>query len=223
MKYVCVSASNVEAARGSSASLRACQLLGTMVQAEQPDAVVEIVPLLDYEMKSCRMCGKCFDTERCALDPAFNQVFEKMISADGLFVVVPHYAPLPSKVMILLEKMEEMAFLGWSSNPEYRFPLFQKPIGIVAHGGQNAPEAIPYYQKMIVVPLAMAFASCQLQVVGAGPNLPRGVAFGIKEIARRPDSIFVDITHDWDAIQRGMTPLAKNVTSAARLAVSPRQ
>jgi multimeric flavodoxin WrbA len=215
MKFVCISAANIEPARNTSASVRTCRLIAEQIGQEQPGAQVEIVPLIDYEMKSCRMCGECHGTHVCTRDEDFNRLFEKLCSADALFWVVPHYAPLPSKMMVITEKMEEMVFLGWCANPDYRFPLAGKPVGIVVHGGQSAPEALPYYEKALLEPLAMAFGSCQMSVVGPGAENARGVAFGITNIKKRPNSVFVDITHDWDDISRRVAPLVSRVVAAA--------
>ena len=115
--------------------------------------------------------------------------------------------------MILTEKMEEMAFLGWCADPNYSFPLANKPVGVIGHGGQSAPEALPYYQRMLVEPVAMALASCGMQVIGAGDDSPKGAVFGISTIQKRPGSIFVDISHDWDDVRRRISPLVSNLTA----------
>jgi hypothetical protein len=220
MNITCISAANIEGSRQNSASLRACALVDELLTAELPGAEVAIVPLLDYEMKPCRMCGRCCATQRCARDQAFNQVFEKMIAADGLFLVVPHYAPLPSKLMILTEKMEEMAFLGWCADPAYRFPLHGRPVGVIGHGGQEtSEEVVAYYQKALVEPVAAALRSVSLAVIAAAEDAPDGAAFGIRSITRRPDSIFVDIQHDWEDVRRRVAPLVQRVAAA----VSARQ
>ena len=217
MKFTCISAANVEGARNQSASVRTCQFIGEQIRAESPLAEVEIVPLIDYEMKPCRMCGQCQESQRCARDEAFNRVFEKLIAADGIFIVVPHYAPLPSKLMILCEKMQEIAFLNWVADEGYRFPLSGRPVGIVGHGGQETSDpVVAYYQKMLVEPLALALGGVSLHVTGAGEDSPRGVTFGIRSIARRPNTVFVDIQHDWDDIQRRTAPLVKNMVAAVQ-------
>jgi len=216
MKFVCISAANIEAARTTSASLRTCRLAAEQIAQQQPGAQVDVLPLIDYELKPCRMCGECFGSHVCTRDEDFNQVFSALTAADGVIWVVPHYAPLPSKMMILTEKMEEMAFLGWTVGGEnYRFPLAGKPVGIIAHGGQSAPEALPYYEKALLEPLATAFASCQMRVVGLDGDHPHGVTFGITGLQKRPGSIFVDIAHDWDAIRDQIAPLVGRVVRAA--------
>lgn len=215
MKITCISAANIEVARDRSASVRACELVRDLVLAEHPQADVEIVPLIDYEMKSCRMCGQCQESQRCARDAAFNQVFEKLIAADAVFVVFPHYAPLPSKLMILFEKMEEIAFLSWCADDRYRFPLSNKPAGVIGHGGQQATdEVLAYYQRALVEPVAQALGSLSMKVVGVGKECPNGVAFGIRSIQKPADSIFVEIQHDWEDVRQRITPLVKHVTAA---------
>jgi multimeric flavodoxin WrbA len=176
-----------------------------------------VVPLIDYEMSSCRMCGRCVPSQRCARDEAFNRVFEKMIESDGLFLVVPHYAPLPSKLMILMEKMEEIAYLNWCANPGYRFPLHDRPAGVIGHGGQETSgEVLAYYQRMVVEPVAMALRSVSMRVIGAGGESPHGTAFGIQSLRKPEDSFFVDIQHDWEDIRHRITPLVQNVALSLR-------
>jgi hypothetical protein len=213
VNVLCLSASNIAPARQHSASTRACEIIRDIITTHQPDATVEIVPLIDYEMKPCRMCGECFETGRCARDAAFNAVYEKMIAADALFLVVPHYAPIPSKVMMLLEKLQEMMFLRACAEADYHFTLYRKPLGIVAHGGQTA-EALPYYKTALLDPLANAFASVQVNVVCAGDEWPNGATFGVTRITKPDDSIFVRIEHDWDDVRRRIEPLVENVGRA---------
>ena len=208
----CLSASNVELNRDKSASTRACQLVGEILTGARHDLQleVEIIPLLDYEMKSCRMCGKCFEAGRCARDNAFNQVMDAMARADGLFLVCPHYAPFPSKVMILLEKLEEIVFLKSCADPDFHFTWNQKPMGIIAHGGQTE-TALPYYRSALLAPLASAFRAVQANVIAASADSPDGAVFGIQSLNLPQGSIFVDITHDWTAIRQAITPLVLNV------------
>jgi multimeric flavodoxin WrbA len=216
MKIVCISAANIEVARHNSASVHTCELIRDMVIEEDSAHRVDIVPLIDYEMKPCRMCGLCFKTQRCARDDAFNRLFEKMIASDAIFFVIPHYAPLPSKLMMLTEKMQEIAFLHWCYDSAYRFPLAGIPTGVIGHGGQpTSVETNAYYHRMLVEPVANALSAVSMQVMGMEQDGTRGAAFGIRSINRRPDSIFVDIQHDWDDIRQRITPLVRLVVAAA--------
>lgn len=210
MKITCISAANVEGARHHSASTRTCELIAGHIQARKWIGEIEILPLIDYEMKPCRMCGQCFATQRCSRDEAYNQVFEKLTASDALFFVIPHYAPFPSKIMILLEKLEELAYLKYCSDPQYVFPLAGKPAGLIVHGGQTE-EALPYYKNSLLDPLAAAFSAAQLKIIGADEQNPNGVVFGIRQLTKPADSIFVEITHDWDTINARILPLVEKV------------
>ncbi len=218
MKITCISAANIEVARHHSASVRTCELIRDQIVKEYPGAEVEIVPLIDYKLKSCRMCGKCLKSERCAHDKDFNQVFEKLIDSDGIFFIVPHYAPLPSKLMIMFEKFEEIGYLSWCADNAYRFPLMQKPAGVIGHGGQlPTEEVLAYYQRMLVEPVASTLSAVGMRVMGAGEGRPNGVTFGIRSLRQPEGEVFVEIEHDWEEIRGRIAPLVTNVAAAAIL------
>jgi len=99
-----------------------------------------------------------------------------------------------------------------SQDNTYHTPLHGKPIGIIAHGGQSE-GALPYYKTALLDPLANAFASVQMRVIGTGEHWPNGVAFGIQNLTM-PDSIFVTIEHDWQIIRQRIQPLVENVIAA---------
>ena len=211
MRIACVSASNIEIAKKHSASTRVCTLIREIVLANGPEnAEVQIIPLIDYELVPCRMCGSCFDSGRCARDAAYNELFSQLVNADRIFIVCPHYATLPSKLVMALEKFQQMAYLKSCSDPTYRFPLSHKPVGIIVHGGQTE-EAVPYYKTALLGPLAAALASVGMQVVGVDAESPNGIAFGISRLYKPDDSIFVKIEHDWEAIRQRVGPLVEKV------------
>ncbi len=150
MRVLCISCSNIEVAREHSASTRACELVGDLLREESlPGLEVEVLPLIDYEMVPCRMCGGCLKTGKCVRDEAFNIVFAKL----------------------------------------------------------------HYYQNALLDPLAGALASVGMQPIGAGEEWPNGVTFGIKSLAKRPDSVFVDIQHDWMEVRERIQPLVSKVLS----------
>jgi len=82
-----------------------------MVKAKSAkDVDIEIIPLVDYELKSCIGCGTCFKQESCIYDSAFNQIYDILNKANALFIVSAYYAPIPSKLSMLLEKIEQLVF-----------------------------------------------------------------------------------------------------------------
>jgi len=111
MKFVCISASNVSKMDHDGTSAKVGRTIGEMIRNQKTDAGFELINLMDSRLYPCIMCAKCFRTNRCAHDLAFNELFDKMVKADGLFMVVPHYALIPAKLTIVLEKVQEFAFL----------------------------------------------------------------------------------------------------------------
>jgi len=222
MKVVCLSASNIEKAKNQSTSTRTCEMVRDILferlkDAPEPDLDVEIVRLIDYEPVPCRMRGECFYTGWCAHDDAFNQIYAKLVAADAVFIVSPHYAPIPSKLVMIFEKLEEMVYLRSQNDPNYIFPLHRKPVGVIGHGGQTE-EAVSYYKSALLDPIATVLTAVQMQVVGANEKWPYGVAFGIQDIVKTEDSIFVKIDHDWDLIRERIRPLVYNVYAQAKAA-----
>lgn len=217
LKIACISASN---AHQNSNSTHACELIADILRSEVlPDADIEIICLADYEFKPCRMCGDCYVNGECADDPAFDRIFAQLRAADAVFVVCPHYATIPAKLVMLLEKLEEIAYLNHCANPEYSFPLKGKPVGLVAHGGQGE-EGVPYYQRALLEPLAAAFRSVRARVIGLDAAHPNGAAFGVHTVSVKSDSVFVALEHDWEAVRARLTPLVRNVAGAAPKPVS---
>ncbi len=76
---------------------------------------------------------------------------------------------------------------------------------------------LPYYQNALLDPLAGALASVGMRPIGGGEGWPNGVNFGIKSLAKWPDSIFVDIHHDWMEVRERIQPLVSNVLTEVRL------
>ncbi len=213
-KILAISAANVLPSRSSSASTKACGILKSLLEAQAPGVYdVEVLPLIDYDLKPCCMCGACFGSGKCALDEDFNRIYQKLSTADGLLLVCPHYAPIPSKAIILFEKLEEIFYLNYCTDETYRPPYAGKPVGIVAHGGQTN-EALPLYQQALVKPLADVVEALGMKVVNV--NEEKGVAFGITKLFKPDDSIFVTIEHDWEAIKTQLQPLVVQFDACLR-------
>lgn len=212
MKILCLSASNIEPFKDLSVSTRTCEMISEMVQARQTDAEVRILPLIDYEIKPCRMCGKCLEAGDCVRDEAFNAVYVALKEADRIFIVCPQYATIPSKLVMLLEKFQEIAYLNWCAYNSYMFPLANKRVGLIVHGGQTE-DALPVYKANLLAPLASIIRSVGMHVVGVDEDWQDGAAFGITSLVKPDDSIFVKIEHDWGMIHGRVEPLVEKVLS----------
>jgi len=212
MRLVCLSAANIKHARTDSTSIRVCRIIGELLQEKHPGTFqTETIALADYELTPCIGCGQCFQAGVCDNDSAFNAIYQRLATADGLFVVSAHYAPIPAKLVMLLEKMEQIAFLPRFHDDSKRSPLHQKPVGIIGHGG-GTEEVYRSYRGVVIDSIANALGyPIEMDVIGAGEEWPRGVAFPIAIVRKADSSPFPVQIYDWDDVRKRIAPLVYNV------------
>lgn len=216
MIVTCIAASNVWGRGPKSTSTRVCHLVSELIsESVGEQAQVETVELSGYKLMPCVMCGECIDAVQCVNDNAFNEIFAKISQSDALFIALPHYAPIPSKLMMLLEKFQEMAYLHYLAKKN-GYPLVGKAVGIIAHGGQpETEETLTYYINELIKPVANSLASVGMKIIGAGEDRPLGAVFGITGMTQSEGRLLPDFTHDWDQIKTRVTPLVEAVISSA--------
>ncbi|MCX7773011.1 MAG: NAD(P)H-dependent oxidoreductase [Clostridia bacterium] len=218
MKIVCISASQTVQRKEESTSTKVCGLVESltrsMVHKDTP-LDVEIIPLMAADLKYCRLCGKCADGGKCPFDPAFNRIYASLSEADVSFWVVPHYSPLPSKLMTLMEKLNEIFYAGWIKDPSFQAPVQGKKAAVIGHGGMTeSPESLKHYHNALIAPVANTLRSFGLKVVGLNDEYPSGAPFGLKNddcIKNNPDEVFPDILEDWGLIRQRIEPLVEKV------------
>lgn len=215
MKIKCISASNTKRMGDKSASTNVCQMIKNNISAiHNGIAEVDILPLMDYDLKPCILCGDCSASGHCPYDDAFNKIFDQIVDADGLFFVIPHYSPIPSKLLILFEKINEILYAKWIHDPEYISPLNGKPVGIVGHGGMVETEAVlKYYHEQLVTPVANTLKSLSFKPIPCDDQFPNGAVFGLKDdacIYKVEGKLFPDIRQDWMSIDARIKPLIEN-------------
>jgi len=204
MKLLTISCSNVKAMQENSASVKTCSIFGQLVAKKDNSVIMETVLLSNLEFTPCIMCGKCAGTEKCVYDENFNQLWQKLKAADLIFFAIPHYAPIPAKLMMVLEKLQEFCFVGYCFNPEYHYPLIGKKAALAAHGG--SPEKyIGVYHQNILTPVANALAGAGLKITKVDED--KGIVFGVEEILEKNDAL-PEMVHNWTKIELLLEKLA---------------
>jgi multimeric flavodoxin WrbA len=200
-----------------STSLIACQLIEKIIKTKlKRDAItVDIIRLADAELSPCTGCGQCFETGKCAVDDNFNNIYAQMIDADAVFIVSPHYAPIPAKLSMLLEKMEQISFLHWFQDNSYKTAMYKKPVGIIAHGGGSEKGMLRSYKAMVLDTIANALQTAGMDIVGLDEKWPNGFVFPVKEVRKDKDGIFPIQIYDWADIENRLTPLVEKVLAKA--------
>ena len=134
------------------------------------------------------------------MDAGFNEIYEKLTLSDCIFFISPHYAPIPAKVSMLLEKMEQITFLHWWKDNSYRSELYHLPAGIISHGG-GAQWALKSYKAMVNDTIANALETIQCRVIPFDSEWNTGISLPISKI-EETDSIFPVQRYDWDSIRQ---------------------
>lgn len=217
MHLVLISAANMRHARENSTSTRICSVLQSIAEEEAGlPLTTDLIRLVDYALQPCDGCGACYTRGQCAQDAVFNDLYRRICQADALFVVAAHYAPIPARLCMLLEKMEQIAFLPRFHEETRHSPLYHRPAGIVAHGGGT--EAIYRAYRGVVIDTIWNALSwpIEMDIVGAGEEWPRGVAVPIHTVTCAPDAVFPIQEYDWDDIRARVTPLARGVLEHCR-------
>ena len=205
MNVTCISASNIQqSGRANSTSYRICESVVNAVLSHGMACEHTIIDLREYPLTPCIGCGRCYDTHRCACDDAFNRIYETVMHSDALFIVSPHYAPIPAKLCMVLEKMEQITFLHWGNDGTYKSEVYGIPTGIISHGG-GAAWALPEYRRMVNDTIANALATIHLRPVPFSEEWKTGIALPVRHVAYVSGSPFPVQEYDWDDLDRRIT------------------
>ena len=217
MRIMTISAANVVHARKESTSLEVCHLIEKIIKTRLVgnDMQIENIRLIEAGLTPCTGCGKCFKMNKCWHDDYFNNIYSRIAQSDALFIVSPHYAPIPARLCMLLEKIEQISFLNRFHDTRYRPAAYQIPAGIIAHGGGSGDTALRSYKEMVLDTIANALRTAMIDVVGLDEEWPTGAAFPVKEVLRDKEEIFPVQRYDWADIETRLEPLVLKVIAKA--------
>jgi len=217
MKVLCISAANMKYAADKSTSLLTCQIIENIIKNKlhKNDVQVAVVKLVNAELSPCTGCGECFMTGRCGINDDFNDIYAQIAAAQAVFIVSPHYTPIPSKLCMLLEKMEQISYLPWFHDNHHQPEVRQIPVGIIAHGGGSDEPTLRSYKAMVLDTIANALQTAMMEVVGLNEDWPTGVVFPAKEVQRDSSSPFPIQFYDWADIENRVSPLVMKVMERA--------
>lgn len=201
MKTLIISASNVGSSGKASISMRTGESLAKRLAVINPCGTTELVDLRKYHLVPCDMCESCAETQSCIKDMDFNRLRHLIMEADELILVCPHYAPIPSKLIILFEKLEEMSYLQYCAGIEGPHPTNGKRAGIIAHGGMTEGYQ-QLYKENILVPITNVLECIGMKVINKSGDQP--ICFGVKGFEKREGKVTFDIAHDIDTLESAL-------------------
>ncbi len=93
----------------------------------------EILHMADHKVESCIACHQCAKNGRCILPESntdcYQEIVDKFINADAIFIITPVYAGIPSRLTALFERMTSVLFDAGLINSD-KNPLLNKKVGI---------------------------------------------------------------------------------------------
>lgn len=210
MNAICISASNIINSHKESISYKLCEEVAKVLMSN--GVFCEIVDLRNYDLSPCIGCGKCFDSKRCCKDKDFNTIYSKIVESDCIFFVSPHYAPIPAKLSMLLEKMEEITFLHWWKDNTYKSEIYNLRTGIISHGG-GSDWALSSYKAMVNDTIANALDTIQCKVVPYNDEWNTGISLPVSTVETEK-GIFPIQRYDWSTINEKIKEYVECVVQA---------
>ena len=214
MKVTCISASNITgkgAKNGTSYEI--CKIIINEINKTLQEASGNIVELKNLTIQSCVGCGKCYHYHRCVIDDDFNNIYIEIINTDIVFIVSPHYAPIPSKLSALLERMEQITFLHWGKDNEYQSEVYGKKTGVISHGG-GGTWALDSYKKMVNNTIANALDTIQMKLVPFNDEWNTGISLPVEKVIFQGNDLFPSQEYDWEFITNRIKEYADKVINA---------
>ncbi len=217
MKILCISAANMKYAADKSTSLITCQIIENIIKKklDRSDTQVDVIKLVDAALSPCTGCGECFKTSHCGANDDFNRIYLRIANAGAVFIVSPHYTPIPAKLCMLLEKMEQISYLPWFHDNHHQPKVQGIPVGIIAHGGGSDEFALRSYKAMVLDTIANALQTIMMDVVGLNEAWSTGVVFPAKEVKKDSGNTFPIQYYDWSDIESRVAPLVEKVIEKA--------
>ena len=197
MKFLYISASNIIGIKNKSTSYKICEIAKNLLQNKYNNEVHSILELKNYSLTPCVGCGKCLTSHRCILNDDFNNIYAQIIDSDFLMLVSPHYAPIPAKLAVLLEKMEQITFLHWGADNSYKSEVYGKPTAIISHGG-GTDWALKSYKLMVNDTIANALETIQLKLISFNDEWNTGISLPVDKVSFSRNFIFPKQSYNWE-------------------------
>jgi len=120
---------------------------------EERSVETKMIQLADLRIEPCRACETCAkEPFKCInQDDDFEMVFGEMKHADGILLASPRYGPFgacPSKMQALLERLTNVNYLPAKVNPNFVFPLQDKPCGLLAVSVEGKQNNLPVLHSL---------------------------------------------------------------------------
>ena len=104
----------------------------------------DFIRMADIKIGACIACEGCAHTGHCILPPSgddmFQTVLERLTGADVIFIITPVYAPIPSRLTALFERLLSISFFSHEIGKLER-PLKGKRAAVICYDSGRIADA----------------------------------------------------------------------------------
>lgn len=93
---------------------------------------INFIKMAELCIQGCTSCYECAKSKKCILDDDFEEVYNQLKDADAIFIIVPVYAMIPSRLTALFERFTSLLFATGLMNTDGN-PLLNKPTAIFSY------------------------------------------------------------------------------------------
>lgn len=171
-----ISASNVIRTKENSQSYTAAKDILSL--CSNAGIKSELIDLRNYSITGCTMCEGCISQWECSQNDDFNKIYGLFSQHNEFVIVLPHYAGIPSKVIAIVEKLQEFSYLQYCTQHNDINSFKDKSICIIAHGGLTE-DYEKIYTENIIIPMSNILKGIGFNVINDQISTP--LCFGVKE------------------------------------------
>ncbi len=117
-----------------------------MITSLNTGHIFDFIRMHEIKIEGCIDCCQCETTGCCALPASesdlFHNVVDRLVAADAILLVTPTYAPIPSRLTALFERLLSSSFYPYRYNRRPRLLKGKKTAIITYDSGKIGDEAL---------------------------------------------------------------------------------
>lgn len=164
-----------------------------------PASTVRVLELADLSIASCRSCSSCARTGHCCQSDDFDGVLGTLLDSDAIVVISPYYAPIPSRLAALLERLMAVSIMPVVAGDSAArgFPLQKRWCAVLHFGADQRQGYMASIIRESLVSMGLGLVMTEREVSFDAPVVDHARALGpllVRTLTQQPDS---DAVENW--------------------------
>lgn len=199
-RAVCILASNRMDEQGKNISYYICKMI--FATLDKKEISCELLNLRNYGLLPCIGCEGCCNEGMCKRDKEFNRLYEELNHADYIFFISPQSIPIPAKLCMFFEKMEQLTFSQKNYDCDSQIEMCGKLAGIISYGKGDrwAPES---YKIMVNDTISNVLNALGLKVIPYNSKWNTGLSLTVRNMSAGNETLLVK-EQDWKMMEEAV-------------------